>query len=323
MKKNILLFTLLLSGIVTVAQTKLSLKINHKLGSSAFAYNAAHTNNLGNSLDINRLQYYLTVVSITHDGGAVKNIDKVILVDANTNVLDSLTSMNITTLESVTIAVGVKSSLNHLDPSTYSSSHPLAPKSPSMHWGWTPGYRFVALEGKGGTSSPSQVYEIHSLGDVSYFNTTITTAGVTNSGEKVIELNADYLEALRDIDVTSGILEHGETSTNKKMLSNFRDFVFTSVEGNPSVGIEKISEKQIQFNISPNPTKVNKPITIDFEEDIKNASIMIVDIKGRIVLQQKITSKRTVLTNLEQGIYICSIKREEEILGSKKLIVTK
>ena len=323
MKKNILLFALLLSGIVTVAQTKLSLKINHKLGSSAFAYNAAHTNNLGNSLDINRLQYYLTVVSITHDGGTVKTIDKVILVDANTNVLDSLTSMNITTLESVTIAVGVKSSLNHLDPSSYSSSNPLAPKSPSMHWGWTPGYRFVALEGKGGVSSPSQVYEIHSLGDVSYFNTTITTAGVTNSGEKVIELNADYLEALRDIDVTSGILEHGETSTNKKMLSNFRDFVFTSVEGNPSVGIEKIAEKQIQFNISPNPTKVNQPITIDFEEDIKNASIMIVDIKGSIVLEQKITSKRTVLTNLEQGIYICSIKREDRILGSKKLIVTK
>jgi len=323
MKKNILLVALLLSGIVAVAQTKLSLKINHKLGSSAFAYNAAHTNNLGNSLDINRLQYYLTVVSITHDGGTVRNIDKVLLVDANTTVLDSLTSMNITTLESVTIAVGVKPSLNHLDPSTYSSSHPLAPKSPSMHWGWTPGYRFVALEGKGGISSPSQVYEIHSLGDVSYFNTTITTAGVTNSGEKIIELNADYLEALRDIDVTSGILEHGETSTNKKMLSNFRDFVFTSVEGNPSVGMEHIAEKQSQFNISPNPTKVNQPITIDFEEEIKNASIIIVDIKGRIVLQQKITSKRTVLTNLDQGTYICSVKKEEIILGSKKLIVTK
>lgn len=309
-------------SLMTMSQTKISLKINHKLGSSAFAFNTTHTNNLGNKLNVKRLQYYLTVVSITHDGGVVTPIDKILLVDANTPLLDSLTTMTITTLEKVTIAVGVKSSLNHLDPATYPTSSPLAPKSPSMHWGWTPGYRFVAMEGKGGASSPSYLYEIHSLGDVSYFHTTITTAGVTNSSGKTIELNADYLKALHNINVSTGVLIHGETTKNKLLLANFRDLVFTSIEGNPSVGLEEEREDKVVLTVSPNPLKQGEPITIEVDKLVPNGKLLITDITGKKVKETNLSSTKIVTDELVAGTYVVSIHAKGRTYATSKIIIT-
>lgn len=322
MKKNILFFAILFASISSFAQTQLNLKINHKLGSNAFAFNDTCYNNLGNKINLSRLEYYLTIVSVTHDGGTVTPIDKVLLINPNVATLDSLTTINITTLEKVTIAVGVKSTLNHLDPSLYSSSHPLAPKSPSMHWGWTPGYRFVAMEGRSFSITPSRIYEIHSLGDQNYFHTTITTAGVSSTGKKTIELNADYLEALRGIDVSRGPLDHGDYGNNITHLNNFRDYVFTSVEGNPSLGINKINMEQINLSVSPNPSLVGNEIVIKLSEELKEAILLVTDLKGCIVYQQKIISKQIILRELKKGSYICTVKKDGATLTSSKLIIT-
>ena len=322
MKKQILFFAILCASLYTSAQTQLNLKINHKLGAKAFAFNDTCYNNLGNKINVTRLEYYLTVVSITHDGGTVTPIDKVLLINANIATLDSLTTMSITNLEKVTIAVGVKSTLNHLDPSLYSSSNPLAPKSPSMHWGWTPGYRFVAMEGTSFSVTPNRPYEMHSLGDQNYFHTTITTAGVTTTGNKTIELNADYLEALRGIDVSNGPLDHGDYGSNITHLDNFRDYVFSSIEGNPSVGIKKIKEESIKLSISPNPSVEGSEISIKLSEELNEATLLVTDLKGSIVIQQKVSSKSITLRDLKKGNYICTIKREGATLASRKLIIT-
>ena len=322
MKKNILFFAIVCASFSINAQTQLNLKINHKLGSNAFVFNDTCYNNLGNKINVTRLEYYLTVVSITHDGGTVTPIDKVLLINANVTTLDSLTTMNITNLEKVTIAVGVKQSLNHLDPSTYSSSHPLAPKSPSMHWGWTPGYRFVAMEGRTFSITPSRKYEMHSLGDQNYFHTTITTAGVTSTGKKTIELNANYLEALRGIDVSRGPLDHGDFGNNITHLDNFRDYVFTSVEGNPSVGIKKLDKASVKLSVSPNPSLEGSDVVLQLSEELKEATLLVTDLKGSIVHQQQIITKRIILRELKKGSYICTIKKDGATLASKKLIIT-
>ena len=313
---------MLFASALTFSQTQLDLKINHKLGTSAFAFNTQKTNNLGNQINITRLEYYLTIVSITHDGGTVTPIDKVLLINASSTSIDSLTSLTITNLEKVTLAVGVKSSLNHNDPSLLPSSNPLAPKSPSMHWGWTPGYRFVAMEGTSFSVTPNRPYEMHSLGDQNYFHTTITTAGVTTTGNKTIEINADYLEALRGIDVSNGPLDHGDYGNNITHLDNFRDYVFSSIEGNPSVGIKKIKEESIKLSISPNPSVEGSEISIKLSEELNEATLLVTDLKGSIVIQQKISSKSITLRDLKKGNYICTIKREGATLASRKLIIT-
>lgn len=322
MKKYIVFTALIITSTLAFSQTQLDIKINHKLGSNAFTLNDTCYNNLGNKINLSRLEYYLTVVSVTHDGGTITPIDKVLLINANVATLDSLTTMSITNLEKVTLAVGVKPSLNHNDPSLLPASHPLAPKSPSMHWGWTPGYRFVAMEGRTFAVTPDRQYEIHSLGDLNYFHTTISTAGISSTGKKTIELNADYLESIRDIDLSNGPLDHGEIRNNKKNLENFRDFVFTSVEGNPSVGLNNIAIDNIKMSVFPNPASKGENVKITLSETINDGTISITDLKGSIVFKTITSEKVTEVNHLKPGIYICTLSKNGASLSSRKFVVS-
>ena len=177
MKRIALLFAIAFSSI-TFGQTNVYFSIEHKLGNQPFAFQTAATNNLGNQFDVKRLQYYISSIELVHDGGTVTPVvDKYMLVNANDSTYESLGSFNITNLEAIRFGIGVDASKNNLNPATYPANHPLAPKSPSMHWGWAAGYRFVAFEGKAG-SSLSQIVELHALDNSNYFIQTVPTNGM-------------------------------------------------------------------------------------------------------------------------------------------------
>lgn len=321
MKNLIILSVLLFLGITTISQNNIYLKINHNLGTSPFAFNSIQVNDIGDTLNVSRLQYYLTPYSITHDGGTVTLLNNTLLIDAGVPTYDSLGNFGITTIEKVTFGIGVDSSLNHLDPSLASGA--LAPKSPSMHWGWAAGYRFIAMEGKAGTvSPPTQQYELHALGDHNYHYMTITTAGTTDANGKVIELNADYLKALNGINVALGILEHGETINNTILLKNFRDHVFTSVEGNPSVGIDKKDKNNFVLSIFPNPLVEGNSVVFTTSEFLENSQLLITDISGKKILRKLLTNQETRINNLSSGTYVVSIFQGGKYITSRKMIVT-
>lgn len=238
-------------------------------------------------------------------------------------VNDSLGKFNITTIEKITLAIGVNSAVNHLDPSTYSSSHPLAPKSPSMHWGWTAGYRFVALEGKSGTLVLNQQCELHGLNDANYFYFTITTAGTTSGSDKVIELTADYTQAIKNINLTPGVIAHGVNTFDRTVLDNFRDHVFTSTpEGNVSVGLEENEKAKTLLSIFPNPVNSKTEVTLTIDSEEKNISLQVMDITGKIILDKKNVSNSLQLNTLKKGVYLVTLRNEKGVLKTQKLVVT-
>jgi hypothetical protein len=54
-------------------------------------------------------------------------------------------------------SIGLDSATNHGDPSIWSGTHPLNPNVNNLHWGWTGGYIFAAMEGyyqEGGAEQP-------------------------------------------------------------------------------------------------------------------------------------------------------------------------
>ncbi len=321
MKNIITLSVLLFLGISAISQNNIYLKINHKLGATPFAFNATNVNDLGDTFNVSRIQYYLTPYSITHDGGTVTLLNKTLLIDGGIPTYDSLGNFAITTIEKITFAIGVDSLLNHLDPSLASGD--LAPQSPSMHWGWAPGYRFIVMEGKAGnTAPPTQTYELHALGDHHYHYITITTAGTTDVNGKVIELNANYVEALQGINVASGLLEHGETRNTARILYNFKNHVFTSIEGNPTVGVPELDRKRLKLTVSPNPITEGNNITIEVSEIIENAKIVITSITGQKVKELVLESNQTQIGELSSGTYIVSIVSNNNVLAFGKLIVT-
>ena len=325
MKKVLLFLVTSLFINVSFSQSNVYLKINHKLGSSAYAANATKTNNFGDKFYFDRVEYYISSIKITHDGGTETTVpNKWVLVNANATVNDSLGNFNITTIEKITFAIGIENAKNHLDPSTYSAGHPLAPKSPSMHWGWSSGYRFIALEGESGTASANQNLEIHGLEDANYFYLTITTAGTTSGSDKIIELDADYIQALKNINVSSGLVLHGSTGSSKTALDNFRDHVFTSTpEGNPSVGVEENTVQKTTFSIYPNPSTSNSTITFDVKSIQKNLTFQITDVTGKLIVNKVLNNLKQVKINtLKKGVYMVSLRNSKGILKTEKLVIT-
>lgn len=320
MKKILQLISIVLVSVSLNAQTDIYFKMDHFLGTSPFAFNTAATNNLGNSFKVSRLQYYIAEIKIIHDGGQVTDVpNKWILVNASTQVNELLGNFNITTVEGVKFGIGVQQSYNHLDPSSYAMSHPLAPKSPSMHWGWSAGYRFVAMEGKSG-SSLNQTYEFHALGDANYHTFTIQTAGTMNGSDITIGINADYEGALHNIDLSGGNnIIHGETGKAADLLVNFSYNVFTSSDGNSSIGLEE-SDIEPTFQFFPNPSTSKVKIS-GLQE---NHKVVVVDCTGSIILEKKFKEYEDQSISIRNsGIYFISILDQGEPIKSEKILITK
>ena len=322
--KNILpvVFALIFS-FSAYSQSDVYLKINHLLGTSPFAFNTIVSNNLGHNFDVNRMEYYISSISISHDGGTITNIsDTWILANASSPVYELLGNYNIITIESISFSIGVETPENHNDPSLLAASSPLAPKSPSMHWGWSPGYRFVAMEGMAGFTTPNQVFELHGLGDANYYDQTILTAGTSNANGLVVELNADYEQAIKSISVASGLISHGEINEAKKMLKNFRDNVFTSTEAIVA-GVE-IAKDDNHFKMYPNPKRNGEVLTFQYDGYLFNPTIEIVDLSGRVITNQQLdNSNQFIFKGLEKGVYFVNLNSiNGEVTNTQKLIVT-
>ncbi len=319
MKKALQIFIIFLLSVSLQAQTDVYFKINHLLGSSPFAFGATASNNLGNSFNVSRLQYYIAEVKIVHDGGQVTSVPNTwFLVNANTQVNALLGNFNITTVEAIKFSIGVEQSYNHLDPASYPMSHPLAPKSPSMHWGWSAGYRFVAMEGKSGASM-NQTYEFHALGDANYHTFTIPTSGTLNGSDLTLEINADYEKALYNINVASGNnIIHGETGKAADLLVNFSQNVFTSADGNNSIGLEETDPSKIVFYPNPSASK------IFISGTQKGASIQVFNSIGSLVLKTDLADHQKNIIELKTaGMYYFNIVENGNVIKSEKIIIIK
>jgi len=322
--KNILsvAFALIFS-LSAYSQSDVYLKINHLLGASPFAFNTTVSNNLFHNFEINRMEYYISSISISHDGGTVTNISNTwILANASTPIYQLLGNYNITSIESVSFSIGVETPTNHNDPSLLAASSPLSPKSPSMHWGWSPGYRFVAMEGMAGFTTPNQVFELHGLGDVNYYNQTIITTGTSDANGLVVELNADYEQAIKSINVAPGIISHGEINEAKNMLKNFRDNVFTATEA--TVTVDEIAKGDNHFSMYPNPMRKGESLTVKYDGNLTDPTIEVMDLSGRVIAIQKLdNSNQFVFNGLDKGVYFGNLKSfNSQVTNTEKLIVT-
>lgn len=319
MKKSILTSVLALSiSFSALAQKNVIFTIKHKLGSNNFAFNQATSNDLSNNFSVTRIDYYVSKFVIIHDGAQTLSLpDSVIVLAKGTNnVSVNLGNYNVTNVEGITFSVGVPQSLNNTDPTLYKSPNPLAPQSPSMHWGWTAGFRFVAIEGKSGAVL-NTTYEMHGLFNANYFSQTKMVTGVNSGNTIYINLDADYTKALKGINVTQGPIDHGVNATDLKVLQNFRDFVFSAGTGLPSAIASVYQNSDIR--IFPNPS--NGEITINNENNDFTA-LVINDITGKEIIKMELSNTAFNMINIpEKGIYVIVLKANNGASVVKKVIV--
>ena len=147
MKKIYTLIAILSLSAAASAQKNVILTVQHKLGDSNFSYNTTNSNDVGSTFKFSRVEYYMSGFTIIHDGGIETPVttDTYILTDAFMNAVQSLGLFNVTNVEGIKFHIGVDAPTNNEDPNQWPMSHPLAPQSPSMHWGWAAGYFFAAV----------------------------------------------------------------------------------------------------------------------------------------------------------------------------------
>ena len=319
MKSMLALGSLLLSSMV-YAQVPVELHINHKLGgTNDFAFNEVASNNLGQSFKVTRLQYYISGISITHSGGAVRSVPgHYILANGSTPVVDALGTLNVSDVTAVSFYIGVDEANNHLDPSTRPAGHPLELQTPNMHWGWASGYRFAAIEGKSG-ASVDQTFEVHSLGDQHYYKTTVPVTGVTVDGKLIIALNADYVNALKLIDISAGVVAHGSGTVEGRMLRNFRDFVFSAGSPITSVGVSDVEVGDRGVILYPNPAVDGK---VYLSTNKQQAIIYVTDIQGKTITTMHTNlDGRAVLDLQVKGLYLVKVVQADGVTIVRKLLV--
>lgn len=317
MKKILFALSVLMAFTSTYAQKNVVLRINHFLDSVPFAFNRNAVNNLGNEFNVKRLEYYLSKIVVKHDGGQSMPVNNLYaLVNAGTNTDIDLGLLNVNNIEGVQFGIGVDTPNNNADPSLWPATHPLSPKFPSMHWGWESGYRFVAMEGVAGIGMVSN-YEIHSLGNINYFSTTVNRAAVERNGKWVIAVDADYTKAIKDIDVTQNLVSHGEADEAQKLMFNFRDHVFKA--GTIITGIHE-SDFDIQVGVYPNPS--NGTFVVSASNQTNFNKIVITDITGKVCVEAQLNSESTHQFNLKnKGIYFIQVYNNSTFIGAKKIVV--
>ena len=304
MKKIILSSILSIFVMSLFGQTNVALKINHKLGVNDFGLGAVGSNNLGQEFKATRLEYYVTRITVVHDGGIETEIsdDVVALVRPEDEISTTiqLGSLDVETITSVKFHIGVYEPINNGDPTLFDVVHPLSPKSPSMHWGWAAGYRFIAYEGTGGEEF-SQNFQLHGLGNDNYFEVESPVDVETVDDDLVMNVNGDYAAGLDNIDLTAGIISHGDYGPAKTVLENWRDLVF----GLYYVGIDDINN-DVNLKIFPNPT--NKDIMVKFEGIDNVDHIDLYNPLGELIQQNVVTgNNQLAISILDSGIYFVSL----------------
>lgn len=300
------------------AQTQVELNIRHKFGTRDFKFGETVQNNLGHDFSINRIDYYISGISIKHDGGTVTNVpaSHYILATGDNDVISDLGNYAITDVESISFHVGVDAAANRADPGLQPKGHPLALRSPSMHWGWAAGYLFIAIEGNCGDAL-AKYFSIHALSNALYLETTVPVTGRMVNGKLVIALNADFTKFAEDIDLSTGKAAHGSGADETKMAENFRDLVFS--QGVP-VSIKNAQAENVNVQIYPNPAQGNANIM--FGGNAVAAEINVVDVSGRVVLKMdKAASVNAVALQLQPGMYFVNMAYADGSRATQKLSV--
>lgn len=317
--KNIFTLILCFSAVLASAQTNVKFKINHYLAGQAFQLEQESTNNLDHKFELDRLEYYISSISIVHDTGKVTPAtDVYLLVNASQSQTFDLGSYDVENIEAIKFSVGVNTPENHQDPTKWPQDHPLYPKAPSMHWGWAAGYRFVALEGSSGDQL-NKMFQIHALGNNNYHKISIPAEGQDDNGDLLIEIKADYVKAIENISISAGVVTHGDYGEAADLMRNFRDYVFTSMEGEENT-LSVASAVKPQLNVFPNPSKGQ--VTFSSESSAMIEGYTISNALGAVVQEQSISpSLSCVATIEEKGIYFVELKLAGDQRVVKKLLI--
>lgn len=330
MKNTILSVALFLFTVTLTAQdNQVKFVFDHQVGGQPLDLGTT-TFDLWNNkkVQLTRAEFYLSGITLIDENGVETELtNKHLLVKANQgNQSYNAGTWNVNSVKAAKIHVGVQPDFNHLDPTTYPAGHPLAMQNPSMHWGWTAGYRFMAIEGQvdnNGDGSVETTFQYHNLGDDLYFMAELDGLCTAENGELIIPIKLEYANLFKDLDLSGNVIQHGSFAQNELMLKNSVDNHFMVMEG--ATASDEVLANSDAIQIAPNPVDHSTQLTYDFGEMADKVSVAVYGMQGQVAVpSQQLTAAGTyqvITTNLPAGIYQVVFSNENELIARKKLLV--
>lgn len=322
--KKILLFAAAIMTMGLNAQYAVSLNLHHNFDGAAFNYGDQYVDDFGHTIEITRVQYYLSSLKVNHDAGQETLLNSVYVLASGNITNYPLTTMNIQNVEGISFNLGVDQSRNHLDPSTYPSSHPLSLQTPSMHWGWASGYNFLVIEGMADSDNDGTVdkpFQFHAVGNDDYLTNVglIETTGTMVDMNISVDVEVNIADWLTGMDLSTAGLNHGVFPLVEEMMANtniLKVFDAGTTGINDIEGLE--NSTFFDYSLPYAPT-----IYYKFPQ-AQSLSLSIIDMTGRVVLSEDDLSKEGnffINKELEYGTYIAKFIMDNNEVLAKKFIV--
>lgn len=282
----------------------------------------------GKTMRIDRAEFYLAEMSlIGAGGGKTKLNNQHVLVDAGepTQVW-SLGNVSMDAIEGVEVHIGVEESKNHLDPSTYQLGHPLGFQDPSMHWGWSAGYRFMAIEGyvdNNNDGIPESLFQYHNLGDNLYFTTNIDGDVTAENGVIAVEFQLDYARLFEGMSLLGNLIHHGSNSQNQQMLMNASTKDFMTI---PAVSAQdEVALNSLSLTVTPNPARGQIVLAQDLDMTFDQVDLRVMNTMGQVVFhRQHVPAQGQVQLDLQgwqSGTYFYGLYQDGRLIARSSFLV--
>lgn len=257
-------FTLLLlafSGSLFAQTNTVICSFSHKAGNTPLVLDQTEfTIWNGKTMKLSRAEFYLSQ-PILHlpDSTSVQLAEQFMLVSAKAPAAEfNLGSWPAETVQGVTLHIGIDSSHNHLDPASYPVEHPLAPKNPSMHWGWVAGYNFLALQGYIDNNNDGVCeswFEFHTLGDSLFKTVELSGTPAAQNDTLRLHFDLDYARLFQDMSMTGDLIEHGSKGPCIELMHNSATQGFIAMT--PVLLDQTILNYSQYISAAPNPAGDN------------------------------------------------------------------
>lgn len=322
------LFSVAFTATVFAQSNQVKFSFDHKAGADPLVLNQTVFSIWNNKkVKLSRAEFYISEAEIhLQDNATVPLTDQFLLVNAaNPTEEFDLGTWQVETAHGITMHLGVPQSVNHLDPASYPAVHPLSPQNPSMHWGWSAGYRFMAIEGKvdnNGDGVPETAFEFHNLFDALYKTVELTGMKEAENGVLHLHFVLDYAQLFKNMAMTGNLIQHGNAAPNVTMMDNAATQHFVAF---PNVSAtHEVEANSLSLKASPNPA--DEQLTIDYALPAFGPLEMILTNKlGQTVHKiNGLKSSDSVLletTRLPGGIYQYAFYENGKLLARKQLVI--
>ena len=301
-----LVFTLCLMFLVPLisfGQKGVFLNLNPVFLGVPLELGTTYTHPSDQSFSIDYLNYYVSDVIITHNGGQEMTAMPSVFLATMENYTLFLGNYDIQNVEHIEFTLGVPTRFNTqdgmdaIDISSYPSDHPLSFQDPGMYWGWAFGYMHVVTAGM-------PFFELHNVGPQLSKQVSLDVIPTETSSSQIdIELFCNVDRWFNSIEFSEMLLSHGAGPENVQMMSNLLTDEVFSVSAQAIIP-EYINTQAFVYCNSEGLNVANIPSQAKF--------LNVTDQLGRLLQSQPISGASLLSLDIEQkGVVFVSLFNQE------------